>query len=108
MDLAGADAHLQAIMRGERSSYRMERINLPQPNGGHKSYDLTILPFLPDNPQHGLFILVEDAIPLGILEQSLAQVRKALGLTQLELTQVKEQLEHLNAIKSLFLSLTAA
>ena len=80
-DLAGADAHLHAILRGECLSYRMERINQPQPNGGRKSYDLTILPFLPDNPQHGLFILVEDATPLGVLEQSLAQVRNALDLT---------------------------
>lgn len=106
-ELVGSEALLAEIVNGRRPTYRLEYVNRELPDGTTAYLNFLILPLETAQPELGLLLLIEDATTIGHLQQSLVQDRNELRLTQQQLTAANEELNQLNRLKSLFLSMSA-
>jgi signal transduction histidine kinase len=106
-EFVGAEAVLQAILRGDEPELVLERINRELPDGSVIYLTFRVLPLKECHPMEGLLVLVEDVTASGQLEQQLVQDRNQLRLTQSQLAHVNQELERLSSFKSFMLSMAA-
>ena len=106
-EFAGMEESLQTILDGTESNYTLEYVARAESNGQTQYCTFRIMPANPNQPQDGLLLIVEDSTIAGTLQQTLVQERNELRLTKAQLTQANQELDELNKLKSLFLSMAA-
>jgi signal transduction histidine kinase len=106
-EFVGADQALADVLRGKAASYSLGRVNRVAEDGEIGYLNFEVLPFDPGQPSLGLLLLVEDVTHTGRLEQDLVQDRNDLRLAQAQLARANAELQRLNRLKSLFLSIAA-
>jgi len=106
-EFVGAEQSLNQVLKGKDPSYRLERVNRSFPDGSAGYFRFLVLPVDKSQPANGLLLIIEDTTQEGRLEQQLVQDRNELRLTQAALAKANVELEHLNRLKSLFLSIAA-
>ncbi|MCA9961884.1 MAG: hypothetical protein KC443_22755 [Anaerolineales bacterium] len=104
-EFAGLEDALTAVFQQERPIFTLERINRTQAAGGSRYFDFHVTHL--SVPEPGLLLVAEDVTAWGALEQELVQERNELDLLQRRLAQANEQLQRLDQMKSLFLSMAA-
>jgi signal transduction histidine kinase len=105
-ELAGSEDQIQSVVSGNTPALLIEKLNWRLPDGGSHYIDLGIHPILPSDPAAGLIVLIQ-LNQIGPLQQRLVQDRNELRLAQRRLAEANTQLENLNGLKSLFLSMAA-
>lgn len=106
-EFVGAEQALDRILKGEEPNFTLDRVNRSLSDGSVGYFRFLVLPIDPHQPSKGLLLIVEDTTQEGRLEQLLVQDRNELRLTQVKLAKAYADLEHLNHLKSLFLSIAA-
>ncbi len=105
-EFVGSEEALSAVIAGEQSHFRLENIwreGEPQPR--YLTFECVLAD--PADPQQGLLLLVRDTTAEGRMEQQLVQERNELRLARAKLTLANKELQRLNQLKSLFLSMAA-
>jgi signal transduction histidine kinase len=103
-ELVGAEEELDRVSEGKTPTYELARVNRSQPDGSVKYLNFSIFPLETFNTGAGLLVLVEDDTRAGDFEQQLVQDRNELKLAQRALEQAHQELQRLDRLKSLFLS----
>jgi signal transduction histidine kinase len=106
-EFIGAEGELTKVQQREIPEYRLEKVNRTKPDGTSRYYDFTIFPFDETDLEPGLIVLIEDSTEKSLLEQRLVQDRNELRLVKAQLDRANVELERLNRLKSLFLSIAA-
>lgn len=106
-EFVGAEEALAAVLSGKEAVYRLDRINRQLPDGSTVYLSFQVIPFNDLYPEAGLLLIAEETTTETQLEQRLVQDRNELRLLQVELAQANEQLQHLNRLKSFFVSMAA-
>jgi signal transduction histidine kinase len=105
-EFVGAEQSLEDVLSGKHPFLAFERINREMEDGRLLYLDITITPV--DNPElveSGLLLIVEDVTEQAQMEQRLVQHRNDLLLYKEQLFHANEELQQLNRLKSLFLSM---
>lgn len=106
-EFVGSEPLLEQIVSGERSTYRLEHVNVMDETGEPRYRTLQVAPIDESNPTEGLLLIIEDSSEYGQLHQHLVQDRNELRLLRQQLALANEELRQLNQLKSLFLSMAA-
>lgn len=108
-ELVGLEDTLQGLLDGNLPELRLPAVNRQagDPEESPHYYDFLIFPIDRAHPQSGLILLIEDVTVQARLQQELVQERNQLRLMQAELAQANSRLQHLDQIKTLFLSMAA-
>lgn len=106
-EFVGAEELLQDILNGKLPYYQLDHVNREQPDGSIIYLNFQVTPLDELETGRGLLLLVEDATDYGRLHQALIQERNDLLLLQIQLARANEELQSLNHLKTLFLSMAA-
>lgn len=108
-ELVGLDDALQSLLAGNISELRLPAVNRQSANSDEplRYYDFLLFAIDSTQPDAGLILLIEDVTDQARLQQELVQERNQLRLMQAELAQANSRLQHLDQIKTLFLSMAA-
>lgn len=106
-EFVGAEAALTAVLHQTTPAFILERVNRTQPDHTTICLNFYITPLRDPDLGPGLLLIAEDVTNQAQLEQSLVQDRNNLRLMQLQLARAHEALQHLDRLKSLFLSMVA-
>lgn len=106
-EFVGSAETLHAVLNGELPTYRLEHVQRETNDGAVGYLTFHVVPLLPQEPDRGLLLFIEDRTEAGTLEQHLVQERNELRLARSALAQANEELRRLNRLKSLFLSMAA-
>jgi signal transduction histidine kinase len=106
-EFVGAEEALQDVLHGRMPAFSIEQVQREQPNGQICYLSFLIIPFETGNPSAGMMLLVRDTTHAGVMEQHLLQERNELRLAQSSLSRANVELQRLNRLKSLFLSMAA-
>jgi signal transduction histidine kinase len=106
-ELVGAEAGLEEVLKGKAEIFSLENINRELPSGSTLYLSLKAIPLLEQEPGQGLVLIVQDTTLTSTLERQLVHDRNQLRLTRNHLAQANEELQKLNRMKSLFLSVAA-
>ena len=106
-ELVGMEESLTAVLTGTLPYLRLENVNRSHENGSIDYLTFQINPLSSNNSQTGLLLLVEDNTILGQARQQIVQDRNELRLIKQQLATANQELQHLNELKSLFLSMAA-
>lgn len=106
-EFVGAEAALDAVARGERAAFRLQRIHREQPDGALRYLNFSVTPLCEDGAAPSLLLLVEDVTAATQLEQQVMQDRNELRLMQSALARANAELERLNTFKSFLLTMVA-
>ncbi|MCA9958921.1 MAG: PAS domain-containing protein, partial [Anaerolineales bacterium] len=104
-EFVGAEESLQAILNGKSPYLAFERVNRALPDGRNLYLDLSVTQLRDPELGEGLLLIVEDVTHAAELEQRMTQSRNELSLAKQELLQANEELQKLNRLKTLFLSM---
>ncbi len=106
-EFVGAEDALRAILQGGPATYRLDHVNRMQTDQSIRYVSFQVTPVGESGGADGLLLLIEDTTEAGKLQQSLVQDRNELRLVRRELALANEELQQLNRLKSLFLSMAA-
>ncbi|MBE2197825.1 MAG: PAS domain-containing protein [Anaerolinea sp.] len=104
-EFVGAEGSLQAVLQGKMPYLAFERVNRELPDGRILYLDLSVTHLRDTELGDGLLLIVEDVTHAAELEQRVTQNRNELSLAKQQLMQANEELQKLNRLKSLFLSM---
>ena len=107
LEFVGAETELLRVLNGQAPVYRLERIHRQNPDFSTRYLNFLLLPLTNHQPEQGLLFIIEDETNTGQLEQQLVQERNELRLARAALAQANTELERLNRLKSIFLSISA-
>ena len=107
LELVGSESGLEEVQRGETEVFKLENINRELQDGSIAYFSITISPLNPDHPERDLLLIIENSSLSSTLEQQMVQDRNELRLTKENLSKANEELQKLNRLKSLFLSIAA-
>ncbi len=107
LEFVGSEDRLQRVLLGELPDYRLPRVNKRQPDGSIRYVDLRVIRLDGGGTGGGLLLIAVDSTQEGELERQLVQDRNELRLMRRNLAQANEELQSLNRLKSLFLSMAA-
>lgn len=106
-EFIGVENELKKVLDGKAPNYRLELIHRHKPDSSFCYLNFVLLPLNSQLPEQGLLFIIEDATRAGQLEQQMVQERNELRLAQASLAQTNAELERLNQLKSIFLSISA-
>lgn len=106
-EFASMEEILQQIVDGAAAQYHLPQVNRSQPDGSVKYYNFRVIPTNPQRSSEGLLLIIEDITREGLLDQQVVQDRNELRLAQAALERANQELQALNQLKSLFLSMAA-
>lgn len=114
-ELVGSEAALRALLKGGTSVQRLPQVNRHDTEGNTLYLDLINAPYCDEGGAiTGILHMVEDASESGALQQRLMQQRNMLRLaedalrqTNRRLTAANAELEQLDDIKTVFVSIAA-
>ncbi len=106
-EFAGTEDNLRAILEGRLPYLAFERVNRRWPNGRLLYLDFNVTGVSDIALGRGLLLIVEDVTYAAETEQRLTQNRNELALIEQQLARSNQKLEHLDRMKSLFLSMAA-
>ena len=92
-EFVGMDDVLKSVLRGERNSFQIERVNRIQPDGSTRYLTFLIVSLEVGKPESGLLVIVEDVTRFGLIEHSLVQSRNELRLLQDALSRTNAELD---------------
>lgn len=104
-EFIGTEENLQAILQGKLPYLAFERVNRQHANGRTTYMDLSVTAVNDQELGRGILIIVEDVTHTAEVEQRLTQNRNELGLAKEELDRANKELQRLDRLKSLFLSM---
>ena len=106
-ELVGSESGLYEVLSGTTEIFKLENVNRQHPDGSIHYLSIKAVPVIKNNPRKGLLLILEDTTFTSTLEQQLVQDRNELRLTKDELSRTNQELQKLNRLKSLFLSIAA-
>lgn len=106
-EFIGAEGALEDVRHGRIPSFSIEQVQREQPDEQVCYLSFLVAPVEAGNPAAGLLLLVLDTTQAGVMKQHLQQERNELRLAQMNLAQANAELQRLNRLKSLFLSMAA-
>ena len=106
-EFVGAEALLEEVLNGEEPSFVLEYVNRIQPDESVIYLNFQVTPLSEHQPNRGLLLVVEDVTEYGRLHQELTQDKNELLILQRQLAKTNQELNRLNQLKSLFLSMSA-
>lgn len=106
-EFAGAENELTAILQGRLPYLAFERVNRRYPHGQIVYLDLNVTGINDFTLGKGLLLIIEDVTHTAETEQRLTQNRNELALTEEKLDRINQELQRLDQLKSLFLSMAA-
>ncbi len=106
-EFVGVEDELEKILAGEMDEYRLETVNWINDKGEVEYYEMTALPLSDKKTDAGLILLVEEKNQVYSLQQRVVQDRNELRLLQLNLAEANANLQRLNRLKSVFMSMVA-
>jgi len=106
-ELVGSETALNNVLDGKSETFGLENINRDVGNGSTIYLSIKAFPLFKEEPGQGLLLIIEDTTFTSTLEQELVQDRNELRLTRNKLSQANEELQRLDRLKSLFLSMAA-
>lgn len=106
-EFVGAEARLQAVLRGEAADYRVEQLARRQPDDTRLYFNFVVVPLQAAPRREGLLLIVEDVTDAARHEQRLTQDRNELRLLRAELDRSNTELQRLSRYKSFLLSMVA-
>ena len=106
-ELVGCEDGLREVLKGEADLFSLENINRTLASSSTAYISITVLPMIKEKPGEGLLLIIEDTTLTSTLEQQLVQDRNELRLTKRSLSTANDELQKLNRLKSLFLSIAA-
>ena len=106
-EFVGSEETLQQVMNGNLPLYCIGKVNRALPDGDTAYYDFTVFPYRAGCPSEGLLLVIQDVTQVGRLEQELIQERNDLRLARADLLRANHELQRLNQLKTLFLSIAA-
>lgn len=106
-EFQGAEPGLHAVLDGSLPFFAFGRVHRQKPDGVITYLDLTVTPVTFSELGHTLLLIAEDVTEQAQMEQGLTQSRNELLLLKEQLSIANDELERLNHLKSLFLSIAA-
>ena len=106
-ELVGCEDGLREVLKGEADLFNLENINRTLASSSTAYISITVLPMIKEKPGEGLLLIIEGTTLTSTLEQQLVQDRNELRLTKRSLSTANDELQKLNRLKSLFLSIAA-
>lgn len=106
-EFVGAESLLDDVLHGKLPTFNLEFVNRIQPDESIIYLNFQVTPLSEHQPERGLLLVVEDVTEYGRLHQELTQDKNELLLLQRQLAQTNQELNRLNQLKSLFLSMSA-
>lgn len=113
-ELIGSEAELSNVLAGDLSRHELRMVNRETADGQVRYVTLINLPFPNPNRPTGILHVVEDATLAGETEQRLSQHRNELALLRQQLLRKNDELaasnaelQHLDDLKSQFISVAA-
>lgn len=106
-ELVGSETGLSEVLQGRQAIFSLENINRQTENGAIRYLSIKAIPLFEDDPGQGLLLIIQDTTSTSRLEQQLVQDRNELRLIRNRLFQANEELQRLDRLKSLFLSIAA-
>ncbi len=106
-EFQGAEAGLRAVLDGSLPFFAFGRVHRQRPDGLITYLDLTVTPVHSAELGDSLLLIAEDVTEQAQMEQRLTQSRNELMLAKEQLSTANVELERLNRLKSLFLSIAA-
>lgn len=106
-EFIGFEKLLAEVTANERDTVQIEKVHRKTQQGKTIYLDFTVSRLIDNHPEQGLLFLIEDVTKTAVLQQSLTQERNELRLLREKLTRANNELNHINQLKSLFLSIAA-
>ncbi|MBE7530073.1 MAG: HAMP domain-containing histidine kinase [Chloroflexi bacterium] len=106
-EFQGAEAGLRAVLDGSLPFFAFGRVHRQQSDSALVYLDMTVTPVHSAELGHTLLLIAEDVTEQAQMEQRLVQSRNELLLVKEQLSTANVELERLNWLKSLFLSIAA-
>ncbi len=106
-EFQGAETGLRAVLDGSLPFFAFGRVHRQRPDGLITYLDLTVTPVHSAELGDSLLLIAEDVTEQAQMEQRLTQSRNELMLAKEQLSTANAELERLNRLKSLFLSIAA-
>lgn len=108
-EFVGSDAALRDVLEGTQPFFAIEHVGRETGDGDNGRVYITfrVEPLNPGSPGDGLLLIVRDSTEAGALEQRMVQERNELRLTRAQLQLANAELQRVNRLKSLFLSMAA-
>lgn len=107
LELVGSESALEEVQLGKTQIFKLDNINRELKDGTTIYFSMTISPLDLDRPNQGLLFILENSSLSSRVEQMVVQDRNELRLTKDHLSKANEELQKLNRLKSLFLSIAA-
>ena len=104
-EFVGVEDKLKAVADGSLPFLAFERVNRLQADGRIIYLDLTVTPIQDPELGDGLLLIAEDVTEQSQMEQRLTQHRNELLLVKKQLSEANREMQRLNRLKSLFLSM---
>lgn len=106
-ELVGSEAVLNELLKGGQQIFVLENINRQMADGSIHYFTIKAIPLSEDEPGQGILLIIQDTTSTSMLEQQLVQDRNELRLIRNRLSQANDELQRLDRLKSLFLSIAA-
>lgn len=106
-EFVGVEEELTAVLDGRLPYLAFERVHRRQLNGQTVYLDISITMVHDYELGRGLLLIAEDVTHAAEAEQRLTQNRNELALTKERLAQLNQDLQRLDRMKTLFLSMAA-
>ncbi|MDJ0752459.1 MAG: HAMP domain-containing sensor histidine kinase [Ardenticatenaceae bacterium] len=111
-ELIGLEESMGELLSGDLEALNLDAVNRLVQNGSEgeevvQYFNFTLFPADRRRPGEGLIFLIEEVSDQANLRQDLVQERNQLRLTQGELARANRELQRLDQIKTLFLSMAA-
>lgn len=106
-ELVGAEDALLEVLSGKTEIFSIENINRDSADGATTYLTISAIALSGQEPGNGLLLVIEDTTATSKFEQELVHERNQLRLTKKSLSLANEELQKLNRLKSLFLSIAA-
>ena len=106
-EFVGAEDALLEVLSGKTEVFSIENINRDSVNDAITYLTIRVIALSGVEPGNGLLLIIEDTTATSKFEQELVHERNQLCLTQKRLSLANEELQKLNRLKSLFISIAA-
>jgi signal transduction histidine kinase len=107
-EFVGLEDMLLDVVHGQAPLYRLEHVNRERSHGSVGYLTFQVTPLTSDGRSaNELLLLVEDTTNFGQLHYELVQDRNELRLLQYQMSLANKELQRLNRMKSIFLSMAA-
>lgn len=106
-EFVGVEEELTAVLEGRLPYLAFERVHRRQLSGQTVYLDISVTMIRDYELGKGLLLIAEDVTHAAEAEQRLTQNRNELALTKERLAQLNQELQRLDRLKTLFLSMAA-